>query len=313
LNQQSAEVFLRALGSKKVDFSSLPWVHGNCPLARWKHQKGTDTKPSFGVLTGPVKTRCHCFSCNTSGSPTEIIKEILLRANGEHGYDLRTAERVLEDDEGLLDLSVDEEARYEQPVIPFPESFWHSFVPVTGIDEPQSYLHSRGISLAEMKKHDIRWDGLQRRVCFPVRGFDGLLYGVRGRAIDSTNQPRYMSYPCSHVTNPQVWLGESTVDFDDPILVAEASFQRLACMRLYPNVVAPLSASIHAAQAKRMSKGFCFVHLFDGDKAGREASKKLRAFLPKAKHVVLYLPDDCGPDDISMNELHDILARALPL
>lgn len=311
MTKDDAVQFLKVLGATKIDLGSLPWVHGNCPLARYTHQKGYDQNPSFGILTGKSRARCHCFSCNTSGSPNEILGLILLHAKGQHGYDIRAAEKIIEGDGATLDLSTDEDARYDQSLMEFPETFWQSFPQVS--DEARAYLNGRGVTDKEIVAHDIRWDGLSRRVCVPVRGFDGLLYGVRGRAIDKTNSLRYLSYPFAKITNPQVWLGEHDVDFEQPILVVEASFQYIAARRVWKNTVAPLSAGLHLPQAKRMGSGFCFVHLFDGDKAGRAASKKLKEFLPEATHVRLDLPDDCGPDDLPFNELQQIIAMALPV
>lgn len=313
MKKEIAIALLKVLGSKKLELGSLPWVHGQCPLARWKHQKGTDSHPSFGILTGKARARCHCLSCNTSGRPEEIIGEIMMLAKGDHGYDLREAERLIESDESALDLSTDEEQRYDQPLMPFPEAFWASFTPAMHIPEAVEYLNGRGINAKEIQKHDLRWDGLSRRVCACTRGFDQKLYGVRGRAIDKGVEPRYHNYPYTKITNPQVWLGEDIVDFDQPILLVEATFQRIAALRVYPNTVAPLSASLHKAQAMRMAKGWSFVHLFDADKAGRRASEKMREFLPEASHIELFLPEGTGPDDVPFDELMKIVGQVLPV
>lgn len=308
-----AEALLKVLGSKKISRDRMPWLTGQCPLARWRHQNGTDTTPSFAIMTGKNRARCHCFSCNFSSDMNGLIGSIMIYGKGDHGYDLRVAEKIIEGDSGSLDLSTDDEQDFHRPPVVFPESFWQTFAPAINIDEARGYLNGRGVTNAEIESNDIRWDGLSRRVCIPVRGFDHFLYGVRGRALDPANPLRYLSYPLGGITNPTVWLGEDIVDFEQPILVVEASFQRIAARRLYKNTIAPLSAGIHKSQADRMGSGYCFVHCFDGDKAGREASKRLTEYLPEALHVRLDLPENTGPDDLPVYELEKILQQALPV
>jgi 5S rRNA maturation endonuclease (ribonuclease M5) len=45
------------------------WLNASCPFAPWRHKKGTDKKPSFGVSIVPGGTsRCTCFSCGLSSN-----------------------------------------------------------------------------------------------------------------------------------------------------------------------------------------------------------------------------------------------------
>ncbi len=45
------------------------WVTTRCPLAPWKHVKGYDAKPSFGISVKPDrKSGYHCFGCKSKGT-----------------------------------------------------------------------------------------------------------------------------------------------------------------------------------------------------------------------------------------------------
>lgn len=294
-----AESFLRCLGSKKFDRGTLPWLTGQCPLARWTHEKSADKSPSFGVLTGhKFKPRCHCFSCNFSGSPEALLGDIMLRGGiKDHEYDLRGAQRILdEQDTTLIDLSkIGPQDDFDQPDIPFPEKFWSSFAPVEYGPGFDYLLEVRKLPINIIREYDFRWDGHTKRVCLPIRGFDKRLYGIRGRAI-APGGARYFSYPYGGVTNPQVWYGEEWVDMQQPIAAVESVFDVIAARRAYRNVLAPLSSGLTRQQAKRVRDGFLWLHIMDADKAGKSLSRTLKLFLPHAKHTVYKLPAGEDPD-----------------
>ncbi len=234
---------------------------------------------------------------------------------------LRNALKIAEGDgdDALVDLlDIPEEKRGPNDLLVYPEKMWDSFTPIkyqpVGVDY---LLNDRSLTLNELVEYDFRWDGLKRRVCVPIRGRDKKLYGIRGRAVDKTNELRYWSYPLVGITNPQVWYGEDTFDPEEPILVTESVFGRIFARRFYKNTVAPLSAGISSAQIQRIQDGFLFVHLFDADKAGKRASLFLRSSLPKAKHVVLEMPAGEDPDSLvrkyGMQALQQIIGEVLPV
>lgn len=320
----NAEKFLRLLGSTKFNRSTMPWFTGQCPVAKWRHQSGRDNDPSFGILTGKYRARAHCFSCGLSGSLESVIGEIKLQSGVQTGLPIREIYEIIDAENETLgfDLSEVADEKRADELIPFPDTFWSSFSGIPVGRKAHQYLSERGVSDAEISEYDIRWDGLKSRVCFPVRGFDKLLYGVRGRSVDPHEKAvRYWSYPLAGLTNPQVWYGEEWVNVDEPILVTESVFGLVAARRFYKNTIAPLSASITPAQMARMGKAFCFVHLFDGDKAGKKASGKLsRAVVAgghRAAHTILELPEGHDPDSLYCKvgpwALAEIISKVLPI
>jgi hypothetical protein len=312
MTPKQAEDFLRALGSTKFNKSALPWLHGQCPLARWRHEEPVQAIPKFGILTGNVRPRCHCFACGFGGGLDTLIGTIMLLSNNKHGYDLRAADAVMDQTNELtLDLE-EEEDTGPKPLMPYPEAWWETFPRAINCKPAVEYLAKRGLeSLQEIELHDLRYDPTMKRVVFPVRGRDGLLYGARGRLIEP-GEPRYFIYKLADVYNSQMWYGEHGLSFDDPILVVESVFDRIAAYRFYKNVIAPLSASVSDTQIKRVMDGFSFVYLFDADKAGTRAGRKMQKELPKAHHTFLRLPKGHDPSSIPKQQLGEIISEVLP-
>lgn len=68
MNDEQIRQWATLLGIGKPIVSSGQWLTFRCPLAIWKHEKGTDKNPSFGIKNTPgPSSRVHCFSCNYSG------------------------------------------------------------------------------------------------------------------------------------------------------------------------------------------------------------------------------------------------------
>jgi len=50
------------------------WINASCPFAPWRHKKGTDKTPSFGISVSPGSTsRFSCFSCGMSGDLKSLV------------------------------------------------------------------------------------------------------------------------------------------------------------------------------------------------------------------------------------------------
>lgn len=312
--------FLRTLGSAKFDKSTLPWLTASCPAAAWRHESGVDNHPSFAILTGAHKPKCYCFSCKLRGDPEAIVGEIMLNDKSRRAACVEALHVIENEDDTLPDLfEMDEKKRGPWETVVFPEKFWNTFPKASVVPKATSFLTKvRGLTTEEIEAYDFRYDPIKDRACVSIRGFDKKLYGIRGRSLLNDAMPKYWNYRLPpDVTNPQVWHGEEWVDFDEPLLVVEGSFKLIFCRRLYKNTVSPLSATVTAAQAGRMANAFCYVHLFDPNKAGRVASQMLKQSQPKAKHVVLQLPDGEDPDSIAikfgMGALAEIIGQALPV
>jgi hypothetical protein len=51
------------------------WVMAPCPLARWTHEKGSDSNPSFGVHVHDSDTSIfNCFTCHKKGPMSYFLQ-----------------------------------------------------------------------------------------------------------------------------------------------------------------------------------------------------------------------------------------------
>ena len=120
---------------------------------------------------------------------------------------------------------------------------------------------------------DLRVDILEQRVCFPVRDFSGVLRGLHGRAIQKDVDLRYKMYLHNKKHNSIVWLGESWVDVDKPVVIVEGPFDLAAVLPVYKNVVSPLFATPSVSKIKRLGDAievFTFLDKGVGGDKGRE-------------------------------------------
>ena len=174
-----------------------------------------------------------------------------------------------------------------------------------------AYLSGRKQSLPGeiLDTYGVVWDVQRRRVCFPTRGGDGVLYGLHGRAVDDGNTLRYFAYGYNDKRNPQVWMGENLVDMDKPVVITEGMFDMASIARVYPNVLASRSSEIHKDMWKRLSHASQIVTFYDFGVGGTVARKKVEAYF-KDRTVYHLIPtkeqDDAG--DMSVEEVTELLA-----
>lgn len=169
------------------------WVSMQCPLAFWTHEKGHDNTPSFGIhVEDDGVSLSNCFTCGTKG-PLHYI----LRRYAEYtGEDLDGLINEIEKEEflgprTLKDWESTKRARMENLIMPIDEGIYMDLYPPA---HNHPYVKARGISSTTAKKLELLYDpgdtnsDRQKRILFPVRGPDGLLYGFSGRAIHKSAQ-----------------------------------------------------------------------------------------------------------------------------
>lgn len=309
MNKHSITNVIEALGHQVRGLSG-DWVQTNCPLAPWRHESGTDKNPSFGVeVNNAGKSRCHCFSCDFNGDLEDLILELQVNAKDTLGLNYTALRDLVEKAEEGAMLPTAWEPPEEDDGIdrPFPEYWLKSFPPATTSPEAMAYLKKRFTPLSVIQLCDLRWDSDRRRVCFPIRDFNGVLMGLHGRAIDKDNQPPYHVYRFKGTSNRHIWLGEHWVDFDKPVVVTESVFDLTRVLQVYRNVVSPLSANVKDVTAKRMLGAYRIVTMYDGDKAGWRARAKLQKMLPKSTFTHINLPHEKDPGDMSIDEIADMI------
>jgi hypothetical protein len=298
------------------------WTIASCPLAPWKHDGGTDKKPAFACKDEPGDARMNCFACAWHGSMSDLLEEMHYLNTKEMHVDPPWAQlrAMVDASEAAVSLSFDHPTMEELLVSPkgvhvFPTWWLESFPPVWDMKPAMHYLVSRGVDLKTIAFLDLRYDSQQKRICFPVRDFNGDLVGLHGRAIMEDTEPRYRMYTQAKQNNPICWLGESWVDLNRPILVVEGPFDVASCLRVYPNTVSPLFASPGHAKVRRMADALEWVTLLDAGKGGDAGRKKIGHAIGQT-HLLTHAKLPKGVKDPGVateEELRGVLADLLPL
>lgn len=314
MDKDSIVQFLGHLQAKHIQVRGK-WVQCSCPLAPWHHD-GKDHRPSFAIRVEPDKeSYFHCFVCK-SGKLSDLLFELQYQKAQNLGHDLGKAWKLIEIEAAQkIDINVknwgDQETEEAEFVIP--EEWLTPFQWAWDVPMAREYLQSREVSEDIAEWLEIRWDKSMRTVCFPVRNREGELVSLRGRRVHTPNgEPPYHVYKLSDDTPHQTWLGEQWVDFDQPVLMVESVFDLASVLRVYRNVVAPLSVGINASRMKRMSKASEVVTMFDQGKGGDNARYIVQKHMGSA-FIVHVLPSKKDPGEMTELELRNELGTVLKL
>ena len=298
------------------------YVHINCPLAAFEHEKGTDTKPSFGIHVAPdSESSMHCFSCHWSGELTSLIQRLKFEKVDLDYKALMEAATAEYDGSGLPSLITLEEKVHG--LWQFPEPWLKSFPSVFENGQALTYLATRDggpVPHEVIQTWDLRWDAFRKRVCTPIRGWDHRLYGLHGRSIEIDAALKYLAltHPQSGATNPHVWLGEHLVDWTRPVVLAESKFDLFRTYQVYRNVISNLKAGLMEEALTRIKPAFEIVTLFDRDKAGDIARNRITKWAQYSKgvkriirHVYLEPGQDGG--SLTVEQMAEALAPFVDL
>lgn len=323
MDQKQAFRFLKAISEASSVTTRADWVIGKCPMAPWDHSGGKDNSPSFGVKVEAGQSYVNCFSCGCKGTPSDILIELRYRLQKrpelKDRYDLEQAMYVIQEiaDElpNFQGISTYDEDLFSNPkdMLEYPEWWLDTFPQAISNKKAMAYLKSRGVSETLAGALDLRVDTSDKRLCFPVRDFDGVLRGLHGRDMTDQNKLRYMMYPFAKQTNPLVWLGESWVDFEKPIIVVEGPFDVSSVQRVYRNVVSPLFANPSKAKLARMAPAMEWVTFLDKGKAGDLGRERIHKSLTDKHTVVDAIPPVKDPGAMTEDELRELLDPILDL
>jgi hypothetical protein len=289
------------------------WVQARCPYAGWKHQGGVDKHPSFAIKVVPGgESHVNCFSCKSSGKLGEVVFDLK-----HHGYeaDYATAlQLIAQEEEDIAFPDFDEETLPEEAIYPFDEKWLATFPIASKSPTARTYLQSRNMSLTVCDDWDVRWDGIRRRVCWPIRNEYGMLTGFHGRAVDDDVELRYLAYGnADKKRNPHVLLGEHRITDARPVVLVEGPPDAVAVSAVYRNVLSLNGTALSHIRLARMEKYFEFIPLFDADKAGEIARKNLKKWAGKTRIVYpAHLPDERDPADLLPYEIVSILEEFVP-
>jgi DNA primase len=183
------------------------------------------------------------------------------------------------------------------------------------IDHSHPYLTARGITPEIAAHFGSGFFGgkgsMHGRIVIPIHNRAGELVAYAGRSIDES-EPKYKLPAGFHKALEIFNLHRVLVENPEqrkPVIVVEGVFGALKIHQAgYSRVVALMGSSLSDAQ-ERMLAGFSHVVLiFDGDEAGREATRQIAARLARRTFVkVMNLPDGVQPDKLSSEDIRSIL------
>jgi DNA primase len=290
-----------------------------------------DTKPSFYV--NPTQQLFHCFGCKESGNAIHfIMKYEKLEFNEAIKF---LAERLgitfVEEKEEKANREIYEILKlasnfYHEKLFLFPPAlsyltekrklsletirkFQLGFAP--GGRSLLDTLKKRGYSeelmiesgLAYKKEAEIR-EWFFNRIIFPIFNRRGEVIGFGGRVLDEETEPKYLNSPETKVfkKGENLYGLYQTMDFltKNRVILVEGYFDLLTLFdKGIKNLVAPLGTGFTINQARLLKRyNEEIIILFDGDPAGREATKRAIEVALKAglNPLVALLPENYDPD-----------------
>lgn len=321
LDQISQLAHLLGVGSVKAP-NSHNWAHISCPLAPYKHTKGTDHSKGFGIVVNPDgESQMHCFTCGFNDGLSALVMELKFH-KAELDYKALIELVTSELDGGGLPTLGDADT-HSGALHAYPEDWLASFPPVFHSGEGLAYVKGRKggpVPDEVLKAFDVRWDAMRRRVCFPIRDAQGVLYGLHGRAIDPHVELRYLAYtnPKTGATNPDVWFGEHLIDWNKPVVMPESIFDMARVYQTYRNVMTPYKTNFTDNMLSRIKPLFEIITLFDPDVAGEKAKSRIGAwakYSSKAQRIIRHAPLPPGKDgsDLTVEEMAETLKWFIPL
>lgn len=262
------------------------WVMCTCPLAPWTHEKGSDTKPSFGVSIHDDDTSIfNCFTCGEKG-PMSYFVQLM----GDYtGTDYDSLIESLELDElyaaELPEWDTCRQLQKNQKPEPLPKHFEDLYEPM---EEVHPYLKERGIKEPDVIQTcrlcvDPDDQGVER-IVFPVYGLDGNLYGFTGRATSDIVQPKVKDY--FGLPKKDLLLGLHNVGPDtERVIIVEGLFDYLNLCQFGYTALAVMHSGLTDPQAKLVREiGKPTYLMYDDDLAGRKGTKQatelLKGFVP---------------------------------
>jgi DNA primase len=172
--------------------------------------------------------------------------------------------------------------------------------------------------LAERKSGSGHYDRLRGRLTFPIRDVRGRVIGFGGRALDADQEPKYLNTPESLVFHKRTSFygypsALESIRRAGRVILCEGYFDRIAFARAgLGEALATCGTALtveHGAQLRRRAREI--VLIFDGDKAGQQATEKaLAVLLPHGLRVrAAKIPGGLDPDDYLNKEGDEALRQ----
>jgi hypothetical protein len=271
--------FLQALGCKP-SYDGGIWVKADCALAPFTHKNHKDTNPSFGIsCTEGEHSHFNCFTCN-SGSVEELVGqlELYVSQNPTHAwrYNFKAARELLAAEELVTTLPEFTEFgnAKQQEFQEWPQYFIDNFPSVTYSKDASQYLDKRGVTLHQRALHNLRWDVHKSMVVCPYHNAYGKLAGARGRSVldNVSGWKKHFDYTWNQVNNASLtWYNEPCLQHEEIVVVVEGQFDLYRVERVYPHVLANLTAKPVPHKIKKLQQVPGVILMLDNDPTADKA------------------------------------------
>ncbi len=248
----------------------------------------------------------HCFACGAGGTVLDFVAAMERCSLFEAGQRLQamtcsSAPMISTRNEKKL---VTKRRRVSSPL----------HFKLTAIDCGHPYLAERGITEETAREFGVGFYAgpglMHRRLVIPIHNAEGQLMAYCGRSVDQT-QPRYRVPPGFAKSEILFNMNRAAAGVGNSVVVVEGFFD---CMNVHQagvrSVVALMGSVLYEPQRHALLKRFSrAILLLDGDPTGRRASNLIAQRLrPECDVRVLSLPDEVQPDQLSAEDIGNILA-----
>ncbi len=320
--------FLEALGTPNASVGHR-WVMAPCPLAPFTHQKGTDNRPSFGVSL--ESGLFNCFSC-TSGSLTKLVglleSYVAQSPYGEQllaKYQFKEARTILAGIDAGLEVLPDFEstAKGDPPFEEWPSWSLAQFVGWKDSPRASWYLTygrpengSQPVSSQVANDFGLMYDPTWDRLVAPFWTFSGKLAGARGRAVGPEAKWQHYDYTVGDVNNTHaVWYNERALETaavsHSPVIVVEGQFDCMNVARVYPHVVAGLTAKSSYTKVMKLTACDGVLLMLDNDNTGMQAIARYQQFLMGRVPLGVVGYPEKDPAKLTEEQLREVIKEIL--
>lgn len=179
----------------------------------------------------------------------------------------------------------------------------------SSIEDLKTFVE-RGLSYETLEHFEIGYSKAKERIVIPVRDAQYKLVGFIGRAIQSSQEPRYL-YNKGFKRADVLFNIQNAKQYDSCIVVEGSVDAMFIHQAGYPNVVATLGSKVSDFQYKMLRRYFDKIVIFsDNDDAGNQMkSDILNACRGKELYTVKLPEDRKDAGDMSEEEIANTLTN----
>ncbi len=197
---------------------------------------------------------------------------------------------------------------------------------------PPAHAEAAGLLSRPRFPGDPPFERFTGRLTFPVFNLDGAVIAFSGRLLPSpeagapSDAPKYLNSPETAVFQKGdavfgLYQARPAIRRDRVAVLVEGNFDVLAAVAAgVENAVAPLGTALTSSQVRTLKRfASTLIVMFDGDEAGRKASRRAVGLLVEAgvEGHVAALPPGQDPDSLRRSAgdeaVRGVVARARPM